>query len=62
MIYTITITISILVALNFVLLLFSCNKVKKPKRKKIRKPYVVKSKPITASTPQGPNHLSPTGS
>ena len=62
MIYTITITISVLVAINFILLEYSCNKIKKTKRlnsKRINKPFINR---VRTTTPQLPNQLSPTGS
>ena len=59
MIYTITISISGLIAINFLLLVFSCNKINKNKSKKIKKPFV---KPFRTTIPQVQNHLSPTGS
>jgi len=63
MIYTITFIILALVAINFILLAFSCNKIKRAKSKKINRPYIVKSKPYMVATKQPvPNHLSPTGS
>ncbi len=58
MILTITFILSFLVALNFALLYFSCNKTKKT-QKEIREPRVI-NKPIT--TPKLPSHLAPTGS
>jgi len=57
MIYTITIVLSLLVATNFLLLFFSCNKTKRAK-KEIRKPHVLK--PVT--TPKVAAQLAPTGS
>lgn len=62
MIYTITIILSALVSINFLLLKFSCNKTEK--RKKIIKPHVIKStikqKVITTESVSG--QLAPTGS
>jgi len=57
MIFTITIILSLLISINFLLLFFSCNKTKRS-RKEIRKPHVLK--PIT--TPKVAAQLAPTGS
>ncbi len=68
MIYNITIIISTLVALNFVLLVFSSNKVKKVKKKEmaVKRPQLVVKKSnksnSKSSNQQVPTHLSPTGS
>ncbi|WNH12153.1 hypothetical protein [Thalassobellus suaedae] len=57
MLLTITISISILVAINFLLLMFSCNKTEK--RVKIdRKPVVLR----TQLNFEEEHHLAPTGS
>ena len=58
MILTITLILSFLVAFNFALLYFSCNKTKEIK-KEIREPRVI-NKPIT--TQELPSQLAPTGS
>lgn len=57
MILTITLIISALVLVNFLLLIFSCNKTKKAK-KEITKPRVLK--PITTQAVE--TQLAPTGS
>ena len=59
MIVTITIILSILVGVNFLLLIFSCNN--STKRKTTREKVQV-LKPITATIQQTSNHLAPTGS
>ena len=61
MLLTITLTLSFLVALNFLLLIFSCNKTTK------RKPKTIESKPtftVTKNTTKQPSvsQLAPTGS
>lgn len=58
MIFTITIVLGSLIALNFLLLFFSCNSTKKP-LKEIRQPRVI-NQPIT--TEEIPAQLAPTGS
>lgn len=62
MIYTITISISVLVAINFLLLVFSCNKTKKIKNLKSRKINMPIIRSMSTTTQQIPNRLSPTGS
>ncbi len=65
MIYKITLILLILVAINFVLLVFSTNKIKrfsKPKKAKANKPIMLKKAPKAITTPQVPSRLSPTGS
>lgn len=65
MIYTITLILIALIAINFLLLAFSTNKIKKvakPKKAKINKPLVVKRFPKTVTSSQIPGQLSPTGS
>lgn len=65
MIYKITLILLVLVAINFVLLVFSTNKIKrfsKPKKAKVNKPIVLKKAPKTITTRQVPSRLSPTGS
>ena len=59
MLYMITIILSILVAINFLLLRFSCNKT--TKRETLNKPFVIK-KPSLPTTPQASSQLAPTGS
>ena len=58
MILTITLILFSLVAINFALLYFSCNKIKKVK-KEINEPRVI-NKPLT--TEEAPSQLAPTGS
>ncbi|SDS42606.1 hypothetical protein SAMN04515667_2150 [Formosa sp. Hel1_31_208] len=61
MIITITLVLSFLVALNFLLLLFSCNKT----TKKLSTKKSTKIEAIKAPTPTKhltTNHLAPTGS
>lgn len=61
MMYMITIILSILVAINFFLLRFSCNKV--TERQSFSKPFVVrKQEQSTITTTQTPAQLAPTGS
>jgi hypothetical protein len=65
MIYNITLIILTLVAINFILLVFSTNKIKKAtkhKARKFRKPIALKKVPKTITTRQIPGRLSPTGS
>ena len=60
MIFMITIVLSILVAINFLLLKFSCNKT--AKRKNLERPFIVRksTKPITSQSVSG--RLAATGS
>ncbi len=61
MIITITLILSFLVALNFILLLFSCNKTSKKTESK--KPRIIRNeKPILASTQLQTHQLAATGS
>lgn len=61
MISTIALILSFLVALNFILLIFSCNKTsKKIVRKKPR--VILNEKPILAPTQFQTRPLAPTGS
>jgi hypothetical protein len=61
MIITITLTLSCLVALNFILLFTSCNKI--PKHKTSRKPFIIKTeKPIAVTKQLAATQLAPTGS
>ncbi len=61
MILTITLIIASLVALNFLLLTFSCNKT--PKREKAEQPYIIKqTKPAAVTTQLTSRQLAPTGS
>jgi hypothetical protein len=65
MIYTITIILSILVGINFLLLVFSTNKIKKtnkPKRAQINRPTIATKPTRTLTSPQVASPLSPTGS
>ncbi len=60
MLTTITIFISALVVLNFLLLKFSSNKT--AQRKSPERPFVIKTKTKVITTPQLSNQLAPTGS
>jgi len=61
MIVTITISLTVLVALNFILLFTSCNKT--TKKKSLEKPYVIITKKKLAITNQlDSGQLAPTGS
>ena len=60
MLATITITISALVVLNFLLLKFSSNKI--AKIKSAEKPYISKKVTTIVTTPQLSKQLAPTGS
>ena len=60
MLATITILISVLIVLNFLLLKFSCNKT--VQRKTTEKPYIISNKSAAITTQQLPNQLAPTGS
>ena len=60
MLTTITLIISALVFLNFLLLKFSSNKT--IVRKSTEKPIVIKRKPKVITSPQYPSQLAPTGS
>jgi hypothetical protein len=61
MIMTITLTILFLVALNFILLFTSCNKI--PKRKVSNRPLIIKGdEPLTVTKQLAPTQLAPTGS
>jgi uncharacterized membrane-anchored protein YitT (DUF2179 family) len=61
MIMTITLILSFLVALNFLLLIFSCNKI--PKKEAFKKPTViVQNSPTVATNQLVSNQLAPTGS
>ncbi len=60
MIYMITIILSILVAINFLLLKFSCNKVVKPKSNE--KPFIVKKHAPKVTTRSVSTQLAATGS
>ena len=65
MVSKITLILLVLVAINFILLFISTNKIKKvskPKVAKIRKPVALKKVPKTITTRQIPSRLSPTGS
>ena len=58
---TITLILSFLVALNFILLIFSCNKTTKKVSKE--KPTVFKKAKLSTTTKQlAQTHLAPTGS
>jgi hypothetical protein len=58
MIMTITLILTFLVAINFLLLIFSSNKIVKKKPTKL--PFILRQKQIT--TRQLSNRLAPTGS
>lgn len=60
MIFMITIVLSFLVALNFILLRFSCNKT--TKRQSSAKPFVVKKHTTTITTQPASSQLAATGS
>lgn len=61
MIMIITLTLCSLVAINFLLLIFSCNKI--TKKNVIEKPTVIKSSKPSVPTKQiARTHLAPTGS
>jgi hypothetical protein len=61
MIITLTLILSFLVALNFILLIFSCNKTsEKIEQKKPR--VIINEGPILAPTQYQTNQLAPTGS
>lgn len=60
MIYMITVTLSVLVAINFLLLRFSCNKVVKQKPKE--KPFIVKNHIPKVTTQPVSTQLAATGS
>ena len=61
MIITIILILSFLVAFNFMLLFFSCNKT--PKKVKSNKPNVIRNERPTAAPTQLPSHqLAATGS
>lgn len=65
MIYTITIILSVLVAVNLVLLGLNTNKFKKTRKAtkaKISRPTAVSSPTRTLTNPQVSSPLSPTGS
>lgn len=56
----ITIVLTVLVAINFLLLKFSCNKT--TKREPIKKPFIVKKSTTTITTQQTSTQLAATGS
>lgn len=60
MMYMIIIVLSILVAVNFILLIFSCNK--SNQTRKYSKPFVIKKGASTITTQRVPTRLAPTGS
>ncbi len=62
MIMIITLTLTFLVVLNFLLLAFSCNKT--TTKQEVEKPYIIKQEQKrTVSTKQlAPSQLAPTGS
>ena len=60
MLSTITIVLSVLVALNFLLLKVSCNKT--TQIKSTERPLVIKTKTTVITTPQLSKQLAPTGS
>lgn len=60
MVTIITIIISILIAINFILLKFSCNKIIKEKR--AERPLIITKKTTVITTQQPLDKLAPTGS
>lgn len=60
MVYMITIILSILVTLNFILLKFSCNKT--TRKRKFNKPYVINRSTSKITTQSPPSQLAATGS
>ena len=60
MLISITLIFSFLVALNFLLLKFSCNKT--IQRKSTEKHLVIEKRPTVVTTPQLSNQLARTGS
>ena len=60
MVYMITIILSILVAINFILLKFSCNKT--TRRRSFSKPYVITKPTTTITTQPATSQLAATGS
>lgn len=60
MIMTITLILSFLVIINFLLLLFSCNKT--TKKSTIERPKIIKQKTEVATKQLAHNQLAPTGS
>jgi hypothetical protein len=61
MILTITLILTSLVAINFLLLFFSCNK--STNKEKFEQPYIVReSKPTVATKQLATPQLAPTGS
>jgi hypothetical protein len=60
MLTTITLIFSFLVALNFLLLKYSCNKT--IQRKSTEKSLVIEKRPTVVTTPQLSNQLARTGS
>jgi hypothetical protein len=63
MIMIITLTLSFLVALNFFLLIFSCNKTSKREitdKSQVIENIITRKKPVTSQLPS--NQLAPTGS
>lgn len=61
MIFTIALILSFLVVLNFILLIFSCNKT--PKKIKAKEPNIlIPQKPILAPNQFQTHQLAPTGS
>ncbi len=61
MIVTITLILSFLVALNFILLIFSCNKTSK-KIEPIKTRVIINEEPILVSTQLQTHQLAATGS
>jgi hypothetical protein len=60
MIITITLILSFLVALNFLLLIFSCNKT--TKKETYDRPAINNNKKTVSTTQLVPNHFAATGS
>ncbi|RLD26396.1 MAG: hypothetical protein DRI75_11830 [Bacteroidetes bacterium] len=59
MLLTIIIFVSVLIAINFLLLKFSSNKI--AQRKKSARPFIIRERPSVISTQQLSSQLAPTG-
>ena len=60
MLLTIIIFVSVLIAINFLLLKFSSNRI--AQRKKAEKPFILRERTTIITTQQLSNQLAPTGS
>ncbi len=60
MFLTIIIFVSVLIAINFLLLKFSSNRI--AQRKKAKKPFILRERTTIITTQQLSNQLAPTGS